>query len=65
MLYAYLTVAPPIDIAPIIGGAIERIFKSLRGQIHHDTPHFGEIVLGKDALLTGRKEILSRETYKS
>jgi len=60
MLYAYLTVAPPNDMDLIIGGAVERIFKLPRRQIHsyipHYTPHFGEVVLGERRSPYGKKE---------
>jgi len=69
MLCAYLTVAPPNNIDLVTGGAVERIFKLPHGQIHSYIPHTHltseKSSWEKDALLTGRRKVLSRKTCKS
>jgi len=38
------TVAPPNDMAPIAGGALERIFQTLRDEIDHHLPPYTAVV---------------------
>jgi len=50
------TVAPPNDMASIAGGALERIFQTLRDEIDHPLPPYTAVVWKEEHSPNSKKE---------
>jgi hypothetical protein len=59
------TVAPPSDMAFIVGGALERTFQLLRDQIDHHLPPYTAIVWEEEYSPNSKKEKTPTKRYTS
>ena len=59
------TVAPPHDLVSIVGGALERIFQTLRDQIDHHLPPSTAVVWEEKHSANSKKEKTRTKRYTS
>ena len=59
------TVAPPHDLVSLVGGALERIFQTLRDQLDHHLPPSTAVVWEEEHSANSKKEKTRTKRYTS